>query len=210
MAEAAARSSERLLVALDDPVDAASHRNGQRVGNGVALLGVTALLGLTLISAPALLHIEEGDYSLSDRHWATDTLGLLKGPLMENRVFIADFLNKTMPAGATLAYLDIGVTSYLTPQLKYLDTYGLTDRAVARLSPLSKGYVGPPSDYTDAYTDIGQHLRERRPDYILAWRPAATRPQPILGGDYVPAMQCPLRADPGRLPDFLQVWKRAE
>ncbi|HZP84817.1 MAG TPA: hypothetical protein VFB21_24490 [Chthonomonadaceae bacterium] len=208
VAAAAAAGSERLAAALAAAKDAPLCE--KIVGEIVAAVGVAALLGLTLHAAPRLLTVEGGHHSLADRGWATDLRGLLQGSSMENGILIADFLDRTMPAGATLAYFDIGVTCYLTPQLRYLDTYGLTDRAVAHLAPLSKGYVGPPPDYTDLYTDIGQHLRARRPDYILAWQPASAPARRILGGDYLPAAQCPIRPEPGRPPTVLQVWKRAE
>lgn len=199
-----------LLLGLTEVAEAAGRRIGGRATGAVAAIGVAALMGISLWAATEFRRPEEGGRSWAAQGWAIDARGLLRGYKMENTLLIADFLNRTLPPGAWVAYSEMGATPYFTPKLRYIDVYGLLDRTIARMASLSKFRAGRRDDYTHPSSDVGRYLLTRRPDYLLSWISASTLAPPVLGGAYVPFARTDLKRFAQHPPMALQVWKRAD
>jgi len=199
-----------IIAGLGEMVEAVLRRGGRTASHALAAAGVAAFVGVCLWAAPEFRRPNAGGYSWAEQGWATDARGLLRNYDMENTVLIADFLNRTLPAGVWVAYSEMGATPYFTPQLRYIDVYGLLDRTIARMAALSKFRFGRRDNYMDPSTEVGKYLLERRPDYVLNWIYAATTLGPILDGTYVPMARLNLKSFLRKRPIVFQVWKRVD
>jgi arabinofuranosyltransferase len=109
-----------------------------------------------------------GYLSWADKGFTGKDRVLLKGWLLEKSMNLSDWLNAHLPAGAEIAYSEMGVTPYLSPQLRFLDIRGLTDRGIARLPGTKHEQVGVTDDHVSSSTPVGVYLRDvRKPDYII-------------------------------------------
>jgi len=77
---------------------------------------------------------------------------------------LAEWVGSAAAPGETVALLDIGIVGFLCPQLRILDTSGLTDRHIAR----SEG------NFLDKRYDIA-YVLSQRPRYIVLIVAAAGR-----------------------------------
>lgn len=109
-----------------------------------------------------------GYLSWASKGFTGDERVMLKGWLLEKSMGLSDWLNKNLPPGAVIAYSEMGVTPYLSPQLRFLDIRGLTDRGIARLPGAKREQTGVMDDEISSSSPVGASLRdERKPDYIL-------------------------------------------
>jgi len=109
-----------------------------------------------------------GYHSWASRKFSTDTRTLLQGWMLEKVVRLSDHLNKNIPAGSVVAYSEMGVCPYLSPQIKFLDVRGLADSGIAHLPGTQHEQTGVMDRYEQADTPVGRYLlEERKPDYIL-------------------------------------------
>ena len=100
---------------------------------------------------------------------------------------LARWLDANAAPGALVAIEEAGLVPYLTPQLRYLDLFGLTDPVIAR------GTGRPPFDkHDDAY------VLSVRPSLVVTWG------QPLRRG-FVSSHQRTLLDDPGFRADYRQV-----
>jgi arabinofuranosyltransferase len=194
---------------IAEPVEAIEKLGKRAAGLAVAGASVVVFIGLCLWAAPEFQDHKEGAYSWAEQGWAMDARGLLRGFRMENTWRSADFLNKTIPAGATIAFSEMGATPYFTPGIRWLDTYGLTDRTIAHDTSLGKFRTGATGDYKDSNTAVGKHILGRRPDYIMQWLTSDIAMPPILNGVYTPFARTVLHDFDYGAPLTLQVWKRS-
>jgi hypothetical protein len=170
---------------------------------------VTALCGVLLWAGTEFRNPADGAVSWASKDWPTSVRGLLHGFRMQNTVTTADFLNGHVPAGSLLAFSEVGAVPYLTPELRWLDTYGLTDAEIAH-STGDRYRTGVTGDYTDSQSRAGKIVLQRRPDFIVRWISEDAQQGPILDGNYYPWMRTPVTSydGPGRY--VLQVWRRAD
>ena len=109
-----------------------------------------------------------GYYSWASRGFSTDTRKLLQGWMLEKVVRLSDYLNANVPAGSTVAYSEMGVCPYLSPQIKFLDVRGLTDSGIAHLPGTQHEQTGVMDAYQQTGNPVGKSLlEERKPDYLL-------------------------------------------
>lgn len=185
---------------------------GEAVRHGRArrAVGMAAVSGLLAVFAwSATLYLpHDGMISWARQGWATDARGLMRGLAMENTMRTADALNRSLPAGASVAFSEMGAAPFFTPKLRWLDAAGLTDREIGRMSSLARTRSGIASDYMDGSSEVGRVVLERRPDYVIAWLTDPRAAAPILDGAYVPAFRAPLRSTAPGHPTVLQVWRR--
>ena len=81
---------------------------------------------------------------------------------------LSDYLNANVPAGSTVAYSEMGVCPYLSPQIKFLDVRGLTDSGIAHLPGTQHEQTGVMDRYEQADNPVGKSLLDdRKPDYVL-------------------------------------------
>jgi hypothetical protein len=126
---------------------------------------------------------------------------------------MADILSTTLPAGATVAYSEMGVTPFYSLKLRWLDTAGLTDREVAHLATSHARTGVIYESYLTSGTEVGYHLLQRRPNYIimLAWDDQPTNS--VLNGAYLPLARYVLHEQQANKQQqkqgvVLMVWKR--
>jgi arabinofuranosyltransferase len=181
-----------------------------QAGIGLGMTCVALFAGLCLWAAPDFRDPKEGAFSWARQGWATDAKGLLRDYRMANTIATAEFLNRTLPKGALVAYSEMGATPFYTPELRWLDTYGLTDRTIARIPTLGKFRTGVTGDFTDAGTTVGRHILGCKPDYVIRWLLNAPSGISILDGNYLPMARTSLHNFQGDEPLVLQVWKRAD
>jgi hypothetical protein len=157
---------------------------------------------------------QEGFLSWASKSYTRDQKDLLRGWLLHKAVDISEWLNKNIPANATLAYSEMGVTPFLCPQLRFLDVDGLTDHGVATLPGAKHEQIGVRDDYISPHGVVGPYLRDvRKPDYILRGisieKGGALPPHlPILDDRYVPEAVFPMHAHVPTQESYMMVWKR--
>jgi arabinofuranosyltransferase len=100
---------------------------------------------------------------------------------------LARWLDANAAPGSLVAIEEAGLVPYLTPQLRYLDLFGLTDPVIAR------GTGRPPFDKHD-----NTYVLDRRPSLVVTWG------QP-LGQGFRSAHQRTLLADPRFRAHYRQV-----
>jgi hypothetical protein len=199
-----------VVAGIAEPVEAIQRTGKRAAGLALAAVCTAFFAGLCLWAAPEFQDHKEGAYSWAEQNWAMDSRDLLRKFRMENTWRSADFLNKTIPPGAIIAFSEMGATPYFTPGLRWLDTYGLTDREIAHNTSLGKFRTGVTGDYKDAATDIGKHILERRPDFIMQWLKSDAPMPPILNGVYAPFARTILHNFDSEGALTLQVWKRTK
>ncbi|HCF60353.1 MAG TPA: hypothetical protein DFS52_20430, partial [Myxococcales bacterium] len=154
---------------------------GHLVTTGFAAL----VVALPLLAAPTFSGVHDAT-SWWRVGWATDTRGLSHAEWMKNCLAVAAHVNEHVPAGATIAFGEMGMIPFLSPQLRYLDTYGLNDRQIARLETDARTRLGVTDACDDPESDVGRHLLQRRPELIASVVPAdAPAPRP-LSDRYLP------------------------
>jgi hypothetical protein len=183
----------------------------QRVTIGVLS---SVLLGLCLLG--------NRDYWRRDlygyRSWASTSFTLqerpmLRGWLLDMALTASDWLNTHAAPGAEVADSEMGVTPYLCPQLRFLDTQGLTDHGIATLPGALHNGSGVMDQYTSTKDVVGRYLLEvRKPDYILRGvgiRPEESVPsEPILEDTYVLRATLPILSSLPGMHSFLLIWQR--
>ncbi|MCS6777478.1 MAG: hypothetical protein RMJ43_12815 [Chloroherpetonaceae bacterium] len=129
----------------------------------IALLGVSLWGHKDYHDRPYIGYI-----AWAEKRFAVRDRELLSGWMLNKAVVLSDWLNAHLPPGSEIAYSEMGVTPHLSPQLRFLDVRGLTDRGIARLPGTRHEQVGVTDEYINASTPVGAYLKnERRPDYIL-------------------------------------------
>lgn len=133
---------------------------------------------------------------------------------MENEVHIAGFLSRKVRPREKVAFGEMGLTPYLTPELYYVDVHGLVDHNIARLKTMRRN-IGITDDYTDGASITGRYLIATHPDYVAQWAPARYAFRPILNDHYVPFAEerLPYRVGGQQTKDALWVirlWKVAD
>lgn len=109
-----------------------------------------------------------GYIAWAEKRFAVRDRELLAGWMLNKAVVLSDWLNAHLSPGSEIAYSEMGVTPYLSPQLRFLDVRGLTDRGIARLPGTRHEQVGVTDEYINAGTPVGAYLKNvRKPDYIL-------------------------------------------
>jgi arabinofuranosyltransferase len=199
-----------IVTGFAEPGEALANPSRSGTGRALGLCGVAVFLGACVWASIEYDRPKEGQVSWAARGWATDARGLLRDYRMENTLITADILNERLPAGASVAFSEVGAVPYYTPKLRWLDTYGLTDSGIAHLPSMNRFRTGMTGDYTSADTIIGKELLRRKPDYIIRWIPADSPESSILDGAYAPFFRAPVKplfGTPGST--VLQVWKRA-
>ena len=200
-----------MILVLLGIVEPMSHlvRGGKNKIAAACGISWCAVIGLgCLVAAPEFSNVEEGSVSWSSLGYPTNSRGLLKNFRMENTIISAEFLNKTVPAGSTIAFSEMGATPYFTPTIKWLDTYGLTDAEIAHLTGVNRFRTGVTGDYKDDSTELGRHIRDRKPDYVMQWQKQNFSQPTILGGQYEAFAKTPLKGFDGNTEMYLHLWKR--
>ena len=127
----------------------------------------------------------DGHVSWASKNFSFSERKLLMGWKLERVVLISDWLNahpEIVPPGSVVAYSEMGVAPYLTPQIRYLDTDGLTDHGVAALSNTKHAFFGVDSNYLSDASAVGAYLKdERKPDFLVCG--AEAEPPPTVLGD---------------------------
>lgn len=109
-----------------------------------------------------------GYHSWASKRFSTDTRTLLNGWMLEKVVRLSDKLNELIPANSVVAYSEMGVLPYLSPNIRFLDVRGLTDSEIAHLPGTQHEQTGVMDRYEQASTPVGKSLlEERKPDYLL-------------------------------------------
>ena len=91
------------------------------------------------------------------------------GPLW---VAVGDYIHSSMPAGATIAYSEMGYAGFVNLDKNFLDLRGLTCAEIASLPEYLKGSSGvsDPHWYL-AQSPVGQVVIRRQPDLIIGLGP---------------------------------------
>jgi hypothetical protein len=159
---------------------------------------------------------------LGFRSWASKgfTLSertLMRGWLLEMALPSSDWLNANVPPGSVVAYSEMGLTPYLSPQLRFLDVQGLTDHGVATLPGALHNGSGVMDQYTTTNDVVGRYLMEtRKPDLVMrGTRTTESEPyfnETVLEGSYKLRAALPLPPpDPNPTPGaraFMLFWQR--
>lgn len=132
--------------------------------------------------------IERRSVSWAAVGWTTRTQRMLEQTYIRAFLQTSDHLNALLPSGASVAFSQMGVIPYYTPQLHWLDTDGLTDAEVAHLPAVVHGRTGIRTpDVLVPTCPVGQLLLRRRPDYIIMTCGSINPPHPpVLNGAYLP------------------------
>jgi hypothetical protein len=201
-----------MLLSVSGIVEAAQGLRRLRVG-AVLERAVAGALAATVLFACLRAYPdywanrEDGYVSWQSYRFTTDlrALNAHRSP----PVFISDWLNANLPPGSVVAYTEMGLTPYLSPGIRFLDTRGLTDHAVAVLPGARHQQVGVIDSYTSADNPVGRYLREvGRPDFIIQGVP--TPRETILDGAYPSWKAVPFPVVTPQHGSYLMVWKRAE
>lgn len=175
----------------------------------------TVILAACLLGQGDYWRDENGGYiAWAKKGFTFDSRKLMAGWLLELTLPISDWLNANLPPGSVVTYTEMGVTPYLSPQIRFLDADGLTDHGVATLPGAAHIGHGVIDNYTSMNDKVGPYLVSiRKPDYIMrgsAIEAGRSVPKdPILDGAYVFHAAIPL---PKRDPDrdaYALLWKRA-
>ena len=187
---------------------------GQTVGRAVGVA-----LCLFVLASSLFGHSDywskpfDGYMSWAAKRFTLDQRALLQGWMLEMTLPISDWLNANLAPGSVVAYTEMGVTPFYSPQIRFLDPNGLTDHGVATLPGVVHIGHGVIDNYTSMNDKVGPYLvNVRKPDYILRGAQVSgtqsPSQEPILDGHYVYLAAVPL---PPRAPDtrsFMMVWKR--
>ena len=127
----------------------------------------------------------DGHVSWASKNFSFSERQLLMGWKLERVVLISDWLNahpEIVPPGSVVAYTEMGVAPFLTPDIRYLDADGLTDRGVATLPNTKHAFFGVDSEYLSDTSAVGIYLRDvRKPDFLLCG--ANQEPPPTVLSD---------------------------
>lgn len=143
-----------------------------------ALVSGAALAALWLVSSVKTTHFPWSRAGYSTRGSRLLQVSEGYGPLWARG---ADFIRRSFPRGATLAYSEMGYAGYLNMDKTMIDTRGLTDRQIAGLPNRFKcvSGVADPSWYRPG-DPLYRILQARRPDAIMSF--AADPPDLRLHG----------------------------
>jgi hypothetical protein len=154
-----------------------------------------------------------GLVSWASRGFTFNEREMLRGWGIERAIHLSEWLNAHLPPGSVVVYTEMGVTPYLSPQLRFLDARGLNDHGVATLPGAQRNLTGVTDRYDSAETAVGRYLAEvRKPDYILTGavvrKGVKLEPQePILEGRYTPYAEFELaRLEPGKT-TIMRLWR---
>lgn len=122
---------------------------------------------------------------------------------------------RCVPPGSLVAYSEIGFTGYERPDLRILDTRGLTDETIAHDAPAAqKSAPGVRElDWSDPGSVVGARILSARPVVVLSFdhEPGRSLSHTVLGGSYVLAAQRTVRdlPLPAGTPRVLALYARA-
>jgi hypothetical protein len=166
-----------------------------------------------------------GYHSWASKRFSSDTRTLLNGWMLEKVVRLSDELNKNVPAGSVVAYSEMGVCPYLSPNIRFLDVRGLTDSGIAHLPGTQHEQTGVMDRYEQVNNPVGRYLlEERKPDYVLfgarldpaqaltngAVSTSYVENLPILDGAYIADVVFHNPPDPPGYVDVMGIFKRRE
>lgn len=113
-----------------------------------------------------------------------DTLMACDTSLGRKWVATAHFIRR-LPPGVSIAYSELGLAGYTNLDKTFIDTRGLTDRAIARLPKRTKHPWGVDDpQWTTPGDPLYTILSRRRPDVIIAFTRDPQMPRHVLT-DYV-------------------------
>lgn len=106
-------------------------------------------------------------YSTRGKTFLNASSGL--GPLW---VSVGDYIHSSVPAGASVAYSEMGYAGFANLDKKFLDLRGLTNAEIASLPAPLKGAAGvsDPQWYL-AHGPVGQVIKRHQPDLIICLGP---------------------------------------
>jgi hypothetical protein len=149
-----------------------------------ALLALFIVVGMNFVAVPEAF--AQTSLSWAASGWTTDARTMLERQSNNSSpLHFADALRTWLPAGASVAYSEMGITPFFTPHLRWLDTDGLTDREVAHLASMKHTRAGIEyGAYLVQNTEASKLVLRRRPDYIVAIYVAGRPLPPVLGDAY--------------------------
>jgi hypothetical protein len=104
---------------------------------------------------------------------------------------------RCVPSGSLVAYSEIGFVGYERPDLRILDTRGLTDETIAHDAPAAeKASPGVRDlDWSDPNSVVGDRILAAKPLVVLTFdhQPGRTLGGTVLGGSYVLVAQRTVR-----------------
>jgi hypothetical protein len=178
----------------------------QQIERGVYCIA-SAMLTLVFLAAGAEYRsVETTPVSWAAMGWTTDTRVMLRQYHMSAVNPIVDNLRRLLPAGSTVAYSEMGAIPYFTPGVRWLDTYGLTDREVAHLPGTAHSRTGASQSLGDSESELGRLLLRRRPTYIVHAYEADKPQSAILNGAYQPLTRFSLHQLINNKPTDMVVW----
>ena len=157
----------------------------RKVGGAMAEKFTAGILCAALLAACLLgqnqfwtLGAYDGHVSWASKNFSFNERKLLTGWKLERVVLISDWLNahpEIVPPGSIVAYTEMGVAPYLTPNIRYLDADGLTDRGIATLPDTKHVFFGVDSNYLSDTSAVGVYLRDvRKPRFFNVRRDNGT------------------------------------
>ncbi|MEP6756540.1 MAG: hypothetical protein ABJA67_13625, partial [Chthonomonadales bacterium] len=197
-----------IMASVIEPYDQMMRSGKQNLAKGVIYGAIGIFIAVCLLAARDFNDQENGSVSWAKLGYSTTSRGILKGYLMENAMIAADFVNRVVPSGSSIAFSEMGALPYFTPQIKWLDTCGLTDAEIAHLTGVSRFRTGITGDFKDISTGIGAHIATRKPDYIMQWLEQGFSPPSVLGGQYVAFAKTRITDFGGKEATYLFLWKR--
>jgi hypothetical protein len=201
-----AAGADRIVVHVTTPLSATGTRLAASFGFGALLV----VFGGAAIDLVAIIeHDLQASTSWPAAGWTTDARKMVQRLSIRGTLLAADSLNVWLPPGSSIAYSEMGVIPFFTLKLRWLDTDGLTDRAIAHLDSALHTRAGVQyGAYLQQGTEVGQMVLQRRPDYILAHYSEYNCPQSIFGGAYLLYRRIPMYDRPHHIFNMLIVFRR--